>query len=63
MKFGVLIKPMDPPNAEHIAERWQQVLEVAQVIEEAGFDGIFIPEHHMMPDGYPSSPWASLILM
>lgn len=60
MKFGVLFKPMDPPNAEHIAERWQQVLEAAQVIEESGFDGVFIPEHHMMPDGYPSSPWAAL---
>jgi alkanesulfonate monooxygenase SsuD/methylene tetrahydromethanopterin reductase-like flavin-dependent oxidoreductase (luciferase family) len=60
MKFGLLLRPQDPPEAENIVERWRQVLEVAQVAEESGFDGIFLPEHHMMPDGYPPSPWAAL---
>jgi alkanesulfonate monooxygenase SsuD/methylene tetrahydromethanopterin reductase-like flavin-dependent oxidoreductase (luciferase family) len=60
MKFGVLFKPMDPPNSEHLVERWSQALEAARVVEESGFDGVFIPEHHMMANGYPSSPWAAL---
>jgi alkanesulfonate monooxygenase SsuD/methylene tetrahydromethanopterin reductase-like flavin-dependent oxidoreductase (luciferase family) len=60
MKFGVLFRPQDPPAAEHIVQRWQEVLEAAEVAEQAGFDGVFLPEHHMMPDGYLPSPWAAL---
>ena len=52
MKFGLLFRVQDPPNAENIVERWQQALEAAKVAEESGFDGLFVPEHHMMPDGY-----------
>ncbi len=60
MKFGLLFRVQDPPNAEHIGERWQQALEVAKVAEESGFDGLFLPEHHMMDDGYLPSPWPVL---
>lgn len=60
MKFGMLFHPQDPPEAENIVQRWREVLRAAQVAEEAGFDGVFIPEHHMMPDGYPPSPWGPL---
>lgn len=60
MKFGVLFRPQDPPAAEHIVQRWQEVLQASEVAEEAGFDGVFLPEHHMMPDGYLPSPWAAL---
>jgi alkanesulfonate monooxygenase SsuD/methylene tetrahydromethanopterin reductase-like flavin-dependent oxidoreductase (luciferase family) len=60
MKFGVLLRTQDPPRAEHIVERWQQQLHVAEVLEEVGFDGIFVPEHHMMDDGYLPNPWAVL---
>lgn len=56
MRFGVLFRPQDPPNGENIVERWRQVLDAASVAEEAGFDGVFLPEHHMMPDGYPPAP-------
>jgi alkanesulfonate monooxygenase SsuD/methylene tetrahydromethanopterin reductase-like flavin-dependent oxidoreductase (luciferase family) len=56
MKFGLLFRPQDPPNAEHIGRRWQETLDAAQAAEEAGFDGVFVPEHHMMPDGYLPAP-------
>jgi alkanesulfonate monooxygenase SsuD/methylene tetrahydromethanopterin reductase-like flavin-dependent oxidoreductase (luciferase family) len=60
MKFGVLLRSQDPPNAEHIVERWQEQLRAAEVLEEAGFDGVFVPEHHMMADGYLPNPWPAL---
>jgi alkanesulfonate monooxygenase SsuD/methylene tetrahydromethanopterin reductase-like flavin-dependent oxidoreductase (luciferase family) len=60
MKFGLLFRPQDPPEAENIVQRWQEILEAAKVAEEAGFDGLFLPEHHMMPDAYLPSPWPAL---
>ena len=60
MKFGLLHKPMDPPDAKNIRTRWKETLEATKLAESVGFDGAFIPEHHMMPDGYPPSPWAAL---
>lgn len=60
MKFGLLFRVQDPPAAENIVERWQQALEVAKVAEESGFDGLFLPEHHMMPDAYLPSVWPVL---
>lgn len=56
MKFGLLFRPQDPPSAEHIGRRWQETLDAAQAAEEAGFDGVFVPEHHMLPDGYLPAP-------
>jgi alkanesulfonate monooxygenase SsuD/methylene tetrahydromethanopterin reductase-like flavin-dependent oxidoreductase (luciferase family) len=56
MKFGLLFRPQDPPNAKNIGRRWQETLDAAQAAEEAGFDGVFVPEHHMMPDGYLPAP-------
>jgi alkanesulfonate monooxygenase SsuD/methylene tetrahydromethanopterin reductase-like flavin-dependent oxidoreductase (luciferase family) len=60
MKFGVLLRSQDPPNAENIVQRWQEQLHAAEVLEQAGFDGVFVPEHHMMADGYLPNPWAAL---
>jgi alkanesulfonate monooxygenase SsuD/methylene tetrahydromethanopterin reductase-like flavin-dependent oxidoreductase (luciferase family) len=60
MRFGLLFRPQDPPRAEHLGRRWQEVLHAAEVAEEFGFDGVFLPEHHMREDGYPPSPWAAL---
>jgi alkanesulfonate monooxygenase SsuD/methylene tetrahydromethanopterin reductase-like flavin-dependent oxidoreductase (luciferase family) len=60
MKFGLLFKPMDPPDGKNLRRRWQETLEAGKAAEAAGFDGLFLPEHHMMPDGYPPSPWAPL---
>jgi len=30
MKFGLLFRPQDPPEAANIVERWQQVLQAAK---------------------------------
>jgi alkanesulfonate monooxygenase SsuD/methylene tetrahydromethanopterin reductase-like flavin-dependent oxidoreductase (luciferase family) len=60
VKFGILFRPQDPPQGERLFERWQQILAAAEVAEASGFDGVFLPEHHMMEDGYPPSPWAAL---
>jgi alkanesulfonate monooxygenase SsuD/methylene tetrahydromethanopterin reductase-like flavin-dependent oxidoreductase (luciferase family) len=60
MKFGLLFRVQDPPAGEHIGQRWDEALEVAKVAEDAGFDGLFLPEHHMMPDCYLSSVWPVL---
>lgn len=56
MRFGVLFMPQDPPDGRHIVRRWEEILRAAEVAEESGFDGVFVPEHHMMPDGYLPSP-------
>jgi alkanesulfonate monooxygenase SsuD/methylene tetrahydromethanopterin reductase-like flavin-dependent oxidoreductase (luciferase family) len=56
MRFGVLFMPQDPPDARNIVRRWEEILVAAKVAEDAGFDGVFVPEHHMMPDGYLPSP-------
>jgi alkanesulfonate monooxygenase SsuD/methylene tetrahydromethanopterin reductase-like flavin-dependent oxidoreductase (luciferase family) len=56
VKFGLLHRPQDPPAAEHIDRRWRETLTASEVAETAGFDGLFVPEHHMMPDGYNPAP-------
>jgi len=56
MKFGLLFRPQDPPNAANIGRRWAETLDAAEAAEVAGFDGVFVPEHHMMPDGYLPAP-------
>jgi alkanesulfonate monooxygenase SsuD/methylene tetrahydromethanopterin reductase-like flavin-dependent oxidoreductase (luciferase family) len=60
MKFGVMFRPQDPPRAANLTRRWDEILEAACVAEDAGFAGVFLPEHHMREDGYPPSPWAAL---
>jgi alkanesulfonate monooxygenase SsuD/methylene tetrahydromethanopterin reductase-like flavin-dependent oxidoreductase (luciferase family) len=60
MKFGVLFRIQDPPNAEHIGRRMRETILASKVAEDAGFDGVFVPEHHMMDDGYLPSPFPLL---
>jgi alkanesulfonate monooxygenase SsuD/methylene tetrahydromethanopterin reductase-like flavin-dependent oxidoreductase (luciferase family) len=60
MKFGLQFRPQDPPHGKKLAERWEQLLAAARVAEESGFHGVFVPEHHMIPDGYPPSVWGPL---
>src|SRR5689334_16066657 len=52
--------PADPPAGAAIARRWHEILEAALVAEQAGFHGIFLPEHHFMPSGFCSSPLTAL---
>ena len=48
MKFGLLFRPQDPPDAAHMAQRWQEILTATQAAEQAGFGWLFLSEHHMM---------------
>ncbi len=56
MKFGLLLLLQDPPNGERIAALYDEVFEAAEAAERVGFDGLFVPEHHQMPDGYMPQP-------
>ena len=60
MKFGLLFRAQDPPDASNLTRRWQDILEAGQLAEEVGFDGLFLPEHHMMDDGYVPAPLVGL---
>lgn len=60
MRFGLMLITQAPPRGEGIVERWREVLEVAVVAEESGFDGVFVPEHHMAEDGCLPSPFVGL---
>jgi alkanesulfonate monooxygenase SsuD/methylene tetrahydromethanopterin reductase-like flavin-dependent oxidoreductase (luciferase family) len=60
MKFGILFRPQDPPNGANLTQRWADILEAGQLAEQVGFDGLFLPEHHMMDDGYPPAPLIGL---
>lgn len=60
MKFGLLFRPQSPPDASGIVQRWQETLAAAQIAEEAGFDGLFLPEHHGWADGYVPQPLVGL---
>ncbi len=60
MKFGILFRIQDPPKGEHIGRRMRETIRASQIAEEAGFDGVFLPEHHMMDDGYLPNPFPLL---
>jgi len=60
MKFGVLFRVQDPPDGARIGQRMRETLRAARVAEESGFDGVFLPEHHMRDDGYLPSPFPLL---
>jgi len=38
----------------------RETIQASRVAEESGFDGVFVPEHHMMDDGYLPSPFPLL---
>lgn len=56
MKFGMLVNTQDPPDGKNIPRLYQEVLAEAELAEAVGFDSVFVPEHHMIPDGYLPSP-------
>jgi alkanesulfonate monooxygenase SsuD/methylene tetrahydromethanopterin reductase-like flavin-dependent oxidoreductase (luciferase family) len=60
MKFGLLFRPQDPPDGRNISRRWEETLRAGELAEQVGFDGLFLPEHHMMADGYPPAPLVGL---
>lgn len=56
MKFGMLVNTQDPPDGNNIPRLYEEVLQEAELAEQCGFDSVFVPEHHMMPDGYLPAP-------
>ncbi|RMG51076.1 MAG: LLM class flavin-dependent oxidoreductase [Acidobacteria bacterium] len=56
MKFGLLVNTQDPPDGARIPQLYDEIFEEAKLAEAVGFDGLFVPEHHMMPDGYLCAP-------
>jgi alkanesulfonate monooxygenase SsuD/methylene tetrahydromethanopterin reductase-like flavin-dependent oxidoreductase (luciferase family) len=60
MKFGILFRAQDPPDGKNLNRRWQEILAAGKLAEEVGFDGLFLPEHHMMDDGYVPAPLIGL---
>jgi len=52
----MLINTQDPPDGRNIQHLYQEIFREAELAEEMGFDSVFVPEHHMMPDGYLSAP-------
>ncbi len=52
----MLVNTQDPPDGRNIPRLYAETLREAVLAEEAGFDSVFVPEHHMMPDGYLSAP-------
>lgn len=56
MKFGILVNTQDPPDGKNIPRLYQEILREAELAESVGFDSVFVPEHHMMPDGYLPAP-------
>jgi alkanesulfonate monooxygenase SsuD/methylene tetrahydromethanopterin reductase-like flavin-dependent oxidoreductase (luciferase family) len=60
VRFGLLFRAQDPPDARNLTRRWSEILETGKLAEEVGFDGLFLPEHHMMEDGYTPAPLIGL---
>jgi len=56
VKFGILHSAQDPPRAENVGRRYQEVLAEAEEAERAGFDSFLFTEHHQVPDGYCPAP-------
>ena len=59
MKFGLLFRPqahLTPPTSVSAGRRSS----ADRRRRAAGWDGVFVPEHHMMPDAYLPSPWPAL---
>ncbi|MBW3664306.1 MAG: LLM class flavin-dependent oxidoreductase [Actinobacteria bacterium] len=56
MRLGVYVNTQDPPGAANLDRVYNEVLEIAEAAEAAGFDACFLPEHHQQPDGYLPAP-------
>jgi probable F420-dependent oxidoreductase len=56
VKFGMLVNTQDPPDGRNLPRLYDEILREAELAEQVGFDSVFVPEHHMMPDGYLPAP-------
>jgi len=64
LTFGYIYDFRNPPQWPR---RWEdlyaEILEVVSWTEQAGFDGAWVPEHHLAADGYMPSPLVALTAM
>ncbi|HZZ50072.1 MAG TPA: LLM class flavin-dependent oxidoreductase [Pseudonocardia sp.] len=57
MRFGVLEDFRNLPGSMRPpAELYSQLIEQVVLVEELGFDDVWLTEHHFIPGGYSSSP-------
>jgi alkanesulfonate monooxygenase SsuD/methylene tetrahydromethanopterin reductase-like flavin-dependent oxidoreductase (luciferase family) len=59
--FGVNLRFRNPPGQPvPWPDLYAQHLRMAQVAEECGFEGVVVPEHHSVDDGYNPAPFVTL---
>ena len=59
--FGVNLRFRNPPGQPiPWPELYAQQLRMAQVAEDCGFQGVVVPEHHSVDDGYNPAPFVTL---
>ena len=56
LPVGYLPTTQDPPSGANMARLLDEIFAEAQALEESGWDGMFITEHHQQPDGYLPNP-------
>jgi alkanesulfonate monooxygenase SsuD/methylene tetrahydromethanopterin reductase-like flavin-dependent oxidoreductase (luciferase family) len=52
IKFGIVFNTQNPPRGDGMDRLIEEICAEAQIAEEQGFDGCFIPEQHQQPDGF-----------
>lgn len=61
LSFGYLYDFRNPAQWHKPSDqRYREIIDVAAWSEQAGFDGIWVPEHHLANDGYMPSPLVAL---
>jgi alkanesulfonate monooxygenase SsuD/methylene tetrahydromethanopterin reductase-like flavin-dependent oxidoreductase (luciferase family) len=61
LTFGYLYDFRNPPQWRRAwASLYAEILDVVSWTEEAGFEGAWVPEHHLADDGYMPSPLIAL---
>jgi alkanesulfonate monooxygenase SsuD/methylene tetrahydromethanopterin reductase-like flavin-dependent oxidoreductase (luciferase family) len=64
MTFGFLYDLRNPPQWERSAvDIYRETLDFVAYTEELGFDGAWVPEHHVTHEGYVTSPLIALAAM
>lgn len=64
LTFGYLYDFRNPPQWRRRSEDlYAEILDVVRWTEQAGFDGAWVPEHHLATDGYMPSPLIALTAM
>lgn len=64
LTFGYLYDFRNPAQwRRHPQDLYSEILDVVSWTEEAGFDGAWVPEHHLAEDAYMPSPLIALTAM